>query len=277
MTSRRLLATIAVPAAIALASCSSSTNGKGSTVAPGGGSSGGGTPSCNSPAPASAPNDAKGLANLLQQGSLCVKSAHINLNVSAAGEAITGSGDETLDNGRVTGLDISESLPAGAGSLELIIADGKTYAKLPSSINPSDKPWVLVRSDSSNSTIQMLAKSISQTESQASIGSVNAFIQAAKSVSNKGSASVNGQSTTHYAVVVDVSKLPDSNQGKSTLIQQGINELPIDLYIDNKGRPVQLKENFTAQGQPISTTIDITKYDQPVHIQAPPADLVGMP
>jgi hypothetical protein len=265
MNPRKLLAVVTLPAAFAVAACASTTNGTGSTAAPGGSGASG------------APDDARGLSALMQSAAKTVKTAHIALKIDAAGQGITGSGDEELDEGVLTGLDITESLPAGAGSLRLIVADAKTYAMLPASINPSDKPWVLIRSDSTNSTIHSLSQSIAQTQASASITSTTAFVDAAKSFTKRGTEDVDGVQATHYSIVVDTSKLPDDNSGKDTLIQAGVTSLPVELYIDSQGRPVKMTENFSAEGQTISTEVTVSKYDQPVSIQAPPADQVGTP
>lgn len=269
MNSRRLLAAAAMPAAIALAACSSVTNG---SPGAGGGSSAPG--SCGNSA---TQTDAAGLSTVLQCSSKAVKTAHIDLDLNAAGQEIKGSGDEELDGGVLTGMDISESLPENEGSLRLLIAGNKTYAMLPDSINPSDKPWVVIRSDSTNSVIQSLSQSISQTQASASIGATTAFVTAARSVTNKGAENVDGVDTTHYAIDVDPTKLPADNPGKAAAAQAGLTSIPVDLYVDSQGRPVKVSENFTVQGQAVSVDIDVSKYDQPVNIVAPPADQVASP
>lgn len=269
MDSRRLLAAAAIPAAVALAACSSTTNGAGSTGAPGGS-----TASCGSSA---TQTDAAGLSAVLQCASKAVKTAHIDLDTSAAGEEIKGSGDEELDGGVLTGMDITESLPENEGSLRLLVTGNKTYAMLPSSINPSDKPWVVIRSDSTNSVIQQLSQSISQTQSSASIGATTAFVTAARSVANKGATNVDGVDTTHYAIDVDPTKLPADNPGKAAAAQAGITSIPVDLYVDSQGRPVKVSENFAFQGQSVSVNIEVSNYDQPVHIVAPDPDQVASP
>jgi hypothetical protein len=273
MDSRRLLAAAAIPTAVALAACSSTTNGAGSTGAPGGS-----TASCGSSA---TQTDAAGLSAVLQCASKAVKTAHIDLDINAAGEAIKGSGDEELDGGVLTGMDITESLPEDEGSLRLLVAGNKTYAMLPSSINssinPSGKPWVVIRSDSTNSVIQQLSQSISQTQSSASIGATTAFVTAARSVANKGAENVDGVDTTHYAIDVDPTKLPADNPGKAAASQAGITSIPVDLYVDSQGRPVKVSENFSVQGQSVSVNIEVSNYDQPVHIVAPDPDQVASP
>ena len=257
MTGSRRVALLALPAAL-LAACSSS----------GGGGGGGGIPS-------GMPTDAVGLGTTLQNAIGKITSAHIALDISLAGQKLTGSGDETLASGQLTGLDLTENLPNGAGEIRVILADGKTYAKLPATLNSSDKPYLLVSKSSSNQIIRQLSGSLDSALSSASLGSVSTFTHAAKSVDVKGVQTIDGVQTVHYSIVVDVAKLPDSLPGKSELTQSGITTLPLDLYIDTSGRPVQITEQFSAQGQKVSTKATVSGYNKPVTITAPPADQVG--
>lgn len=211
----------------------------------------------------------------MQAAVASIKFAHISLDVNAAGEALTGSGDEQLSAGKLVAMDLKESLPGGAGDIEIIIVDGKTYAKLPTSLNPTGKPYLLVTTNSTNAVVKQLASSLDSALSSASLGSVSAFITAADSVQDKGKATIDGVSATHYAIVVDIAKLPASLPGKDALASSGLTTLPLDLYIDDKGRPVQVSENFKVQDQQVSTTVKVSAYDHPVTITAPPANQVG--
>ena len=85
----------------------------------------------------------------------------------------------------------------------------------------------------------------------------------------------NGAAATHYSIVVDVTKLPADNSTKQALATAGLTSLPIEMWVDSKGRLVQLTEALTVSGQSTSTKITISKYDQPVTITAPPADQVS--
>ncbi len=267
MNSRRLAAFVALPSALVLAACSSSTSGKGHT----GGTSAG----ASSAASSGKPVDAATLGARMQAAVAGIKFAHITLDVNAAGQALTGTGDEQLAAGKLVAMDLKESLPGGAGDIEIIIVDGKTYAKLPTSMNSSGKPYLLVTPNSSNAVVKQLATSLNSALSSASLGSVSAFITAADSVKDKGSAFINGVQATHYSIVVNVAKLPASLPGKDALVSSGVKSLPLDLYIDDKGRPVQVTEDFKVQDQQVSTTVKVGGYDQPVTIKAPPADQVG--
>jgi hypothetical protein len=255
MTGSRRLALLALPAVV-LAACSSSGGG------------GGGIPS-------GMPTDASGLGTMLQSAVGKISSAHITLDITLAGQQLSGSGDEKLSGGQLTALDLTESLPAGGGTIRLIMVGGKTYAKLPAALNSSGKPYLLVSKSSSNQVVRQLAGSLDSALSAASLGSVGTFTRAAKSVDPKGTATINGVQTVHYSIVVGVAKLPESLPGKSELAQSGIGTLPIELYVDTAGRPVELTETFTVQGQKIATKATISDYNKPVTITAPPSDQVA--
>lgn len=256
MTGSRRIALLALPAAV-LAACSSSGGGGGGNI------------------PSGMPTGAAGLGTMLQNAVSRITSAHIALNISLAGQQLTGSGDEKLQNGQLTALDLSESLPAGGGAIRLIVVGGKTYAKLPPSMNSTGKPYLLVSKSSSNPVVRQLASSLDSALSAASLGSVSTFTRAAKSVQPKGTTTINGVKTVHYSIVVDVAKLPASLPGKSELTQSGIGTLPIELWVDTTGRPVQLTEAFTVQGQKVATKATVSDYNKPVTITAPPPSQVG--
>ena len=251
---RRLL--LAVPAVALLAACSSSGGGRAAI-------------------PSGMPTDVNGVSNLVQSAISKITSAHLTLDITLVGQKLTGSGDETSANGRLTALDLTENLPNGGGAIRVITVGGKTYVKLPSSLNSSGKPYLLVSPSSSNQVVRQLAGSLDSALSAASLDSVVIFTRAAKSIEAKGTETVNGTQTVHYSVVVDVSKLPGSLPGKSDLTQNGIDTLPLELYVDTTGRPVQITEEFTTQGQKVSTKSIVSDYNKPVTITAPPPNEVG--
>lgn len=260
MNVRRLCALPVLSAVAALAACTSSGNGH----TAGGASTSGSTPTT-----------AAGLATLLQSAVGKITSAHVRLDASLSGQSLSGQGDEKLSHGKLQALDLTENLPAGVGSARIIIVNGKTYAKLPTSMNPTGKPYLLVSPNSSNPVVKQIAASLDSALSSASLGEVSAFLNSAKSVDVKGHETVNGVPTTHYTVVVDVAKLPSNITGKSALAASGVNTLPLDLYVDKQGRPVQLTEKLKVQGQDVSTKLTVTRYNQPVSITAPPASQIG--
>jgi hypothetical protein len=256
---------VACTAAIALSSCSTTTDGTGTP--------GSGTAAAKA-GPTATPTDAASLGAALRRGAASMSSAHVTMDVILAGQSVHGAGDETLAGGKATGIDLTESVP-GLGTIRLILAGGKLYVRLPASLNHTGKPWVLVRADSSDSLVRTLAASLSSLESSASLDSLKAFTASAKSVKLDGAETIGGVPAAHYSIVVDVTKLPDTIAGKQALEASGITTLPVELWIDRKNRPVKMSEHLTVQGQQADTEVSLSRFDAPVHISAPAPDQVS--
>lgn len=283
MNSRRLSALVALPAALALTACSSSTSGSGS------GSAGTSSTASSTSAPSSSAatngattggsattssGGAAQLAAVLQAGAAKIRTAHLTLLINAAGQTITGSGDEQVANGKVTSLQITETLP-GNQQIRIVRVNNKTYAKLPQSLSKSAKPYVLVNSNSSNPQLRALGQSIDSSLQSASVNSASIFVNAASSVRSLGASSVNGVATTRYAVTVNPQKFPSTVPGKSAIVAAGIKSIPLDLFVDSEGRPVRVITRIAVAGKTTASTATISRYNQPVSISAPPASQVS--
>ena len=66
------------------------------------------------------PSDAAGLAAFLRDGTASISSAHLELEVDAAGNSIKGSGDETLKQGKAESFDLTETIP-GVGDIRVVM------------------------------------------------------------------------------------------------------------------------------------------------------------
>ena len=265
----------AVLAAAALAGCTSTTNGHssaagattaGTTGAPPASSSSGAL----SPSSATGSNSAAGLAAQLQAGVNSLNSARITVDLTAAGQVIHGAGVEKVTQGRVDALDLTEQVP-GVGQLRILIVDGRTYAQLPGSLNPTGKPWVVVSPDSSIPTVRTLASSISSAQQSASLSTFTTLTNAATSIDVRGLDTVDGVATTHYSIVVDITKLPTGVLSQQQLASTGLRTVPVELWIDALGRPVKVSEAVTVQNVTTSSVFHVGEFNRPVSIAAPPA------
>ncbi|MBN9618884.1 MAG: hypothetical protein J0H43_04030 [Actinobacteria bacterium] len=277
----RRLALLLVPAALTLAACSSATDGTGHVAAQGGGGTVSGGPTLSQPSgstPASgggaAPVGLSALVSKMRAAVAEMTSAHLTMNITAAGQSITGSGQERLDHGKLVAMDLTMNL-AQIGSLRMIVVDGKSYVQLPTSLDTTGKPFILVTENSSNPVVRSMAGSLDSTLSSASLGSYATMMTAARSFKELGPATVAGTATTHYSIVIDVSKLPSNLPGLDAIQASGIADLPLDLYVDGQGRMIQMTEQLSTDGQQVSTQVTVTDYNQPVSISAPPADQVS--
>jgi hypothetical protein len=255
MNPRRFCVLLVTAVSATLAACSSSGGNSGSA--------------------STASVDPAELASSVRSAVHDVASAHLALEFGLAGQALKGAGDEKLSGGTINALDITLNLASGAGSVRLIIVDGKKYVKLPPSLNTSDKPYLIVTPNSSNAVVKQLASSLDAALSSASLDSIATFVGAAKSLKRDGPATVTGVDTTHYSVVVDVSKLPASMPGRDVLQSSNIKTIPVELYLDDKNRPIEFTEDFTVQGQQVKSKLTLSDFNQPVTITAPPANQVG--
>lgn len=204
-----------------------------------------------------------------------IRTAHVEVVIDAAGQKINVSGDEKLQGGQVQSVQVSSRSIAGSAPVQLIVVGGRTYARLPKSVNKTGKPFVLVTKQSKNSTIRQLAASIDFSLGSVSLDRSAALVDAAKSASLIGKATISGTPTTRYSVTVTTQKLADDFPGKALLISAGLTTLPVDLYLDSTGRPVQISQAVKLGGRAVSVKISASKYNQPITIAAPPASQVG--
>lgn len=262
MSRRFTAALLVVPVAVALAGCTSSSGGAGgnsSAVSSGSSSS---APSTVSPS---------ALADRLQSSLGKLTSAAFTLSFTIGAQTINGSGAEKFAKGKLTALQVTE-ISQGNATAQLIVSGGKTYAKLPASLGKTTKPWVLVSADSKNPVIKALAPELNSALTSASLTSVNEFVRAAKSIQDKGSQRVDGVPSTHYSVLVDVTKLSPPLQRS---LGDSLSTLPLEIYLDSSDRPILYSETATLAGQKQSVRVTLSDFNKPVKITAPPASQVG--
>jgi hypothetical protein len=259
MTAGRARALVLLAVLVALASCTSS----------------GDAGQTGSPVPSNMPTDAAGLSSLVQSAVAAVTSAHVKVGLNLSAQALTGQGDEQLSDGKLVGLDLTEKLPGDSGTIQVIVSDGKTYANLPKALNPLGTPWLLVTPDSANPIVKQLAPSLDAALTAVSLGSLSVLVGAAKSVDVKGTTTIGGALATHYAIEVEIAKLPSTLPGRAELAASGADTLPLQLYVDTEGRPVRAGPELTVQGASVSINVDYSRYNKPVTITPPPASQVG--
>ena len=228
------------------------------------------TASSSAPAP---PTDAAGLARLLQASAASVHSAHLTMSVVAGTVTISGTGNELLAQGKLQAMDLTETVPP-VGELRIVIDAGKTYLKLPATLNHTAKPWVLVSPTSTNPVVRRLGSTLQSVKETTSLDQFTTFTSAAR-VTGHMQETLDGVPVTHYGLSVDVAKLPATLPGKQQLMAARLTTLPVDLWVDRQGRLLKFAENLTVKGQHVATTISIGQYNAPVTITPPPAAQVS--
>jgi hypothetical protein len=152
------------------------------------------------------------------------------------------------------------------GTSRIVTIGSTSYAMLPKGRNTSGKPWVTVTTSSKNEFVRALASSLSLNKAAASLPAVADLVSTATSVKPK--------STTHYALVIDPSKSKGTTLG-TLLADIGQKTVPVTIDLDGKGRPVKIQIAVKLGSQSFTYSVDVSKFNAPVHISAPPADEIG--
>jgi hypothetical protein len=145
-----------------------------------------------------------------------------------------------------------------------------TYAKLPPGRNTTGKPWVVVSNDSTNEFVRALSTQVSLVKAATSLPAIADAVATATSVSDKGT-TPQGHS---YALQLDPAKISDPNLG-GALRDLGENPVPVTLVLDKSARPTQIKIAVKLGTSSFPIVIDVSKFNAPLTITAPPADQVA--
>ncbi|HEV7205700.1 MAG TPA: hypothetical protein VGN18_13910 [Jatrophihabitans sp.] len=257
-------------ALLAVAGCSGSGAPRKSSVAPPSSAS----PLATATARPGTPVAPAVLAAQLQTAVATVRSARLRLDLTLAGEAVSGTGAETLTRGRLDTLTATEKLPS-LGVITVVVVGDTTYARLPAALLKTDKPWVRVSATSTNAAVRQLASTIAIAKSSASLSSVSGFAAAAISLNRVGPTRVGGVAATDYSMVIAPDKLPRDFPGRADLVATGLTAVPVQLALDAKSRPVRVAITASVSGQSVDTTLALSHFDEPVTITAPPAASVS--
>ena len=293
--SRSAVAGIAVPVvlALALSAC--------------GGSSGKSAPKGTVPAktPASVL-----LASV--QTTTATKSAHISLSTSTGGSSmfavnLKAEGDEDFTTGdaQLT-MSFGGALSAFlSGDFETRMVGGVIYMKFPDSIGR------LMGGANAGKWIKLDVSKLGSDASGAALGQSDpaqalAYLEkASNDVKEVGSETVNGVDTTHYHATIDLGKSVDNAKVPPALREKvkrlwqrrgvAAPTIPADVWIDGEGRLVRMKTEVDTAAMlggalgpsgtsgasgiagmlpTVTTTLNLSNFGEPVHIEAPPADQI---
>lgn len=275
MRSRTLVAAAGI-AMMAVAGCSTSITGQPAPQGAAGSDSGGGSAQIASVAD---------LGAVVQHNADAKDSVHFDSSIGMSGEgAITATGDMKFGNGQASAR-MAMTMP-GLGDIQMVLLGTAMYMKLPadllSELGQSDKPWVKVPLD--GVTASALGSSVDLAGEMDPTHMIDE-IKSAGTIKQVSHQELNGVSTTHYSIDVDVAKLAQSmtdneaeKQALSTVTTQTI---PFDVWVDGANLPVKIVTNMFYSITPgskatqMTTTTNYSNWGEQVSITAPPADQVG--
>ncbi len=210
----------------------------------------------------------------LQRAMNTIRSVHTQLHLSSGGIEVRATGSERLDNGKAAAFDLTEHI-SGTGVLRIVEIGNALYVKLPAGLDPTNKPWVRIDPNTTDPNLAALARALSAVQDSAALHQYTVLAQAAAGISDLGKDTVDGVATEHYSFDVLVDRLPSDIPGASALRAAGVHRIPVQMWLDGKGRMVRTLESTDVGGLQSSTTITLSRFDEPVTITAPPPGQVA--
>lgn len=258
---------VAVVAALALSACGSSGGS--------GGASSAGAPSVGSSASSGSGSSGSGAtATALQADSRTTTSAGsakltLDETVQSSGKTVTIHGSGVTELGSAGNGQFA--LSTEGQSIQIRVLDKMVYELLPTSVRGKmggGKPWVKIDPATAGSD----ANTVSAPDASEQLG----FLMNAKSVTEVGTETVDGVSTTHYRLQADLGRSQGAVAGASLPTS-----VPVDVWVDAQHRIVQEKVALSASAKASSsaapqqvntvTTIQLSDFGTPVDVTAPPA------
>ncbi len=234
-------------------------------------SSGGSAPQPATTAAKTSGVSASEVAVRLKHGLTGLTSAHLAVQAGAIGG--TSDGEFSFAAGKATASQIT--LDQAGSKVEVITVGASSYAKLPRAQNTSGKPWIKVRSDSTNEFVRGLSASLALNQAVASLSDVVNLAGKAQSVRDRGNERIGGSATRHYSMTVVASGGVGSTGLEQELALLGNKPVPVDLWLDRSGRPVKIAVALPLGGQTFPVTVLGSRFNVPVKISAPRPDLVS--
>ncbi|HEY7048154.1 MAG TPA: hypothetical protein VH373_13125 [Jatrophihabitantaceae bacterium] len=247
----------AAGAMVAVAGCSSATHGDG--VGP-------------------AFTDVAGLGAQILHGVAGTKDAQGTLHLDAGPLTQTSTFGEQLSAGKVTAIDdkVETTLQGNTTNVHVIYVDQKVYVDH----GQNGKQWVIASTDSSDPVVSQLAETLPQTLAESGPQYYATMVSAAHDLKVIGGEKINGASAVHYHLIVDpravVQKVPEGQREQmQQAIDAGVDQIPMDIWVDAQGRPVKLTDSVEAQGQTAHVEFELNHFDENLQIKPPPADQIG--
>ncbi|WP_246366259.1 LppX_LprAFG lipoprotein [Nonomuraea rhodomycinica] len=205
---------------------------------------------------------------------------------------VTGSQD---DSGKVQGRMLYQSKPQLAvdltldtvdmgqralpGGVRAVLQGDTVYVKVEAlkELVGATKPWIKVSLSDMGGSDQV-RQTLDQVQ-QFDLANVTKMVTTSQDVKSVGTETVDGTDTTHYSGTfptdVAVKQLPADEQEQARRGLAELKDVKFDVWVGSDGLPRKLALNGKEQGTTLDATLFFKGFNEPVNIEAPPADQVG--
>lgn len=209
--------------------------------------------------------------------------AHMKIDVDAAGQKLTGEGDLKM-SADAAAMSMEMSTPEG--TMTMVLLDNIFYMKLPQELEPG-KPWLKIDPNDDNPIAKALGGTTDQLSKNADPRATLEQFEKAGEITATEEDEIDGKKTTHYTITVDVKKLaanqedPTMKAAMDSAIESGLKDFPVEVWIDEDDLPVRFTMDMptpnpaTGKTESVAMQIDYTDWGKPVDITAPPAGQIA--
>ncbi|MEV4599001.1 hypothetical protein AB0K15_16515 [Amycolatopsis sp. NPDC049253] len=227
-------------------------------------------------------SDARALADAAVAATNAGHSAKFTTDVAAGALVSHGQGEAVFGPG---GTSLQMTTDYVGEPLELRLVAQTLYAKVPPSALDQvtgRKPWVKVSPDGSDPFSQVLGGSLAQLAEQNDPARTLEQVRTAGTLTSSDATILDGTDAAHYRVDVDLAHLgAELPAGLPADAQLGDTKVPLDLWLDEDNRPLQLVLDLSpvlrgSGGQGSARIMArYSAWGSPVNVTAPAADQVG--
>jgi LppX_LprAFG lipoprotein len=238
--------------------------------------SGGSTPPAGSP-PAAKTVDALALVKKASDTGATLQSAHLETTTVLAGKTTTVVGDISYRP-----VELQETVTIAGTTVQELLVGRAFYIKTPLAASPG-KPWVTI---SVAKMSKLIGIDLSSLLDNSRPDQTVQLLSASGDLKAVGTETVNGMSTQHLRGTVDLEQAMTTMTASSPAYKSiqamvksaGITDTHIELWVNEQNIPVKITETYTSKLGAGSTTMTLTKLNQPVHIVAPkPSQVTQFP
>jgi hypothetical protein len=217
-------------------------------------------------------------ASALTSATQTLNSVHMVMDFGAQGQHLTMNADMSMNGASASDASLGQALKQismsmsmvvpGKGTVAMRLVKGVMYVSASGQgIPASAKPWTKFDlNDPNNPFGSMFGNLASMSPTQMG--------QAFRSIStlrNLGPAVADGIETTHYVVTIDTSKVADlMGVPAGTDLSSLPATLTYNVWLDASSRPVEMATSISGT----TMQMHFSKWNEPVHVVAPPASQV---
>lgn len=209
-------------------------------------------------------------AEEISKAQLDAGSAHMKIDMDAAGQAITMDGDFVVAEDPAD-VALSMSMDAAGQSMDMRMVDQVIYINMGEL--SQNKFAKIDTTDTSNPVGEQMNQMMEQSNPAAQVEAIN---EAMTDFEDTGETEdIDGVEATKYVITTDAKKVLES-QGQDASQMAGIPDtIEYSMWVGEDHLPRRMEMDLAVSGQETSTTIEMTKWGEDVKIEAPSDDEIS--